>query len=128
MRGSVSHTAITVSVPGHSQANCHFHLHTLALMPAWTPQSCSTAIPDHPTARSRRDGDVFLGRDTLLERLVAVKFIAAPDPTERHPAALPPRGRAIARPSHPNVVCIYRREADGHPYPRVGVRPWLGEA
>jgi len=56
-------------------------------------------------------GQVFLARDTLLDRLVAVKFIATPggrepDPTAR--ARFFQEARAIARLQHPNVVAIHR--------------------
>jgi formylglycine-generating enzyme required for sulfatase activity len=62
-------------------------------------------------------GRVFLGQDLLLERPVAVKFIATVDPDERHRQRFLLEGRAIARLSHPNVVAIHRvGEVQGHPY------------
>jgi eukaryotic-like serine/threonine-protein kinase len=62
-------------------------------------------------------GRVFLGQDLLLERPVAVKFIAAVNPDERHRERFLLEGRAIARLSHPNVVAIHRvGEVQGHPY------------
>jgi eukaryotic-like serine/threonine-protein kinase len=53
-------------------------------------------------------GQVFLAYDTLLERKVAVKFIAGkePDPALREQFFV--EARAIARLSHPNVVAIHR--------------------
>ena len=53
-------------------------------------------------------GQVYLAYDTLLERQVAVKFIARqePDPPLREQFFV--EARAIARLSHPNVVAIYR--------------------
>jgi serine/threonine protein kinase/formylglycine-generating enzyme required for sulfatase activity len=56
-------------------------------------------------------GQVYLARDTLLDRLVAVKFIATsvgsePDASAR--ARFFQEARAIARLQHPNVVAIYR--------------------
>ena len=53
-------------------------------------------------------GQVFLAYDTLLERKVAVKFIAGkePDPVLREQFFV--EARAIARLSHPNVVAIHR--------------------
>ena len=54
-------------------------------------------------------GQVFLAYDTLLERKVAVKFIAGkeePDPLLHEQFFV--EARAIARLSHPNVVAIYR--------------------
>src|SRR5215510_16537802 len=59
---------------------------------------------------------VYLARDLLLDRLVAVKFVhRATDPVAR--ARIIEEARAIARLSHPNVVAIYRvAELAGSPY------------
>src|ERR1043166_8595213 len=61
-------------------------------------------------------GEVYLARDALLDRPVAVKFVrAAADPEAR--ARFFTEARAIARLQHPNVVAIYRiAEVSGHPY------------
>jgi serine/threonine protein kinase/formylglycine-generating enzyme required for sulfatase activity len=61
-------------------------------------------------------GEVYLARDSLLDRPVAVKFVqAAEDPGAR--ARFFDEARAIARLQHPNVVAIYRvAEVAGHPY------------
>src|ERR1044071_9579109 len=61
-------------------------------------------------------GEVYLARDSLLDRAVAVKFVqAAEDPAAR--ARLFDEARAIARLQHPNVVAISRvTEVAGHPY------------
>jgi serine/threonine protein kinase/formylglycine-generating enzyme required for sulfatase activity len=61
-------------------------------------------------------GEVYLARDSLLDRPVAVKFVrAARDPVAR--ARFFDEARAIARLQHPNVVAIYRiAEVTGHPY------------
>ena len=60
-------------------------------------------------------GRVFLAQDTLLDRPVAIKFIADLDPEQPQGGVLPGlrdrffvEARAIARLSHPNVVAIYR--------------------
>jgi len=50
-------------------------------------------------------GEVWLGRDTFLDRPVAVKFIADPDDARRQRFIT--EGRAIARLVHPNVVVVY---------------------
>ncbi|HEX2686550.1 MAG TPA: serine/threonine-protein kinase, partial [Kofleriaceae bacterium] len=60
-------------------------------------------------------GQVYLAHDSLLDRLVAVKFVHAPDPAAR--ARFFEEARAIARLQHPNVVAIYRiAEIARHPY------------
>src|SRR5262245_66621334 len=61
-------------------------------------------------------GEVYLARDRLLDRPVAVKFVqAATDPVAREQFF--EEARAIARLQHPNVVAIYRiAEVDNHPY------------
>ncbi|AKQ69162.1 hypothetical protein A176_006074 [Myxococcus hansupus] len=65
-------------------------------------------------------GQVFLAQDTLLDRRVAVKFIATaqgllPDAAAR--ARFFQEARAIARLQHPNVVAIHRvGEVRGQPY------------
>ncbi|HSP78979.1 MAG TPA: serine/threonine-protein kinase, partial [Myxococcaceae bacterium] len=60
-------------------------------------------------------GRVYLARDTLLDRLVAVKFIR-----ELGPGALTRflvEARASARLQHPNVVTLYRvGQLENHPY------------
>ena len=62
-------------------------------------------------------GGVFLAQDTLLDRLVAVKFIASIAPDEAQRERFRTEARAIARVQHPNVVGIYRvGEVQGHPY------------
>ncbi|MBM7112019.1 protein kinase domain-containing protein [Archangium primigenium] len=63
-------------------------------------------------------GQVFLAQDTLLERLVAVKFIAPGQVSqEAARARFFQEARAIARLQHPNVVAIHRvGEARRWPY------------
>ncbi len=62
-------------------------------------------------------GHVYLGKDVLLERAVAIKFIAAADFNEALRVRFLAEGRAIARLSHPNVVAIHRvSEVEGRPY------------
>src|ERR1043165_3280433 len=61
-------------------------------------------------------GSVWLAKDTLLDRLVAVKFVAhAPDRRTRERFAI--EARVAARLSHSNVVTVHRyREIAGRPY------------
>ncbi|MFD3454118.1 serine/threonine-protein kinase [Streptomyces sp. NPDC058691] len=67
-------------------------------------------------------GVVWLARDELLGREVAVKEVIAPPgfderDTERLYARLEQEGRAAARVEHPNVVKVYDvAMADGHPW------------
>jgi serine/threonine protein kinase/formylglycine-generating enzyme required for sulfatase activity len=61
-------------------------------------------------------GAVYLARDLLLDRPVAVKFVRAAD-NPRARARFFHEARAIARLQHPNVIAIYRvAEVAGHPY------------
>lgn len=62
-------------------------------------------------------GRIYLAEDTLLDRPVAVKFIASvrPDATARQRFHV--EARALARLAHPNVVAVHRiGEVDGRPY------------
>ncbi len=62
-------------------------------------------------------GRVYLARDTVLDRPVAVKFIThiVPDAEDRERFLV--EARAVARVQHPNVVTIHRvGELENHPY------------
>ncbi|MBI5479127.1 MAG: serine/threonine protein kinase, partial [Deltaproteobacteria bacterium] len=62
-------------------------------------------------------GQVFLARDLLLDRLVAVKFIASLEPDSTARERFMVEARAVARLQHPNVVAVYRvGEVAGRPY------------
>jgi WD40 repeat protein/serine/threonine protein kinase len=62
-------------------------------------------------------GQIYVGHDTLLDRPVAIKFIASVDPDRVTRQRFLIEARAIARLQHPNVVAIYRvGEIDGRPY------------
>ncbi|RKH63704.1 serine/threonine protein kinase [Corallococcus llansteffanensis] len=62
-------------------------------------------------------GQIYLAEDTLLERHVAVKFVAMVRPDARARQRFQVEARAIARLSHPNVVAIHRvGDLDGRPY------------
>jgi len=62
-------------------------------------------------------GQVYLGRDVVLDRPVALKFTTQRDPSAPTRARFLREARAIARLSHPNVVGIFRiGEVEGRPY------------
>ncbi|XYI02509.1 protein kinase domain-containing protein [Sorangium sp. So ce1128] len=62
-------------------------------------------------------GSIYLAHDSLLDRPVAIKFIASvrPDALARQRFLI--EARALARLSHPNVVAVHRvGEVDDRPY------------
>ncbi len=60
-------------------------------------------------------GQVYLARDRLLDRLVAIKFITALEPEARERFVI--EARAAARIQHPNVVAVHRvGELNNRPY------------
>jgi serine/threonine protein kinase/formylglycine-generating enzyme required for sulfatase activity len=62
-------------------------------------------------------GRVYLAYDTLLDRSVAMKFIADVDPNSDARDRFLIEARAAARLQHPNVAAVYRvGELDGRPY------------
>jgi serine/threonine protein kinase/formylglycine-generating enzyme required for sulfatase activity len=62
-------------------------------------------------------GEVYLAHDTLLDRLVAVKFLHAMEPDSWERGQFLVEARAAARLSHPNVVTVYRvGEIDGRQF------------
>lgn len=84
---------------------------------AWTPPA---AFDEFRLVRMLGRGGmgvVYLARDTSLDRLVAIKFIAAGQPSEVARTHFATEARAIARLKHPNVVTVHRvGEIEGHPY------------
>ncbi len=66
---------------------------------------------DYEVVRPLADGamgTVYLGRDLLLDRPVALKFIAASNADPRAHERFLAEARALARLDHPNVVSVYR--------------------
>ncbi|WP_223631868.1 bifunctional serine/threonine-protein kinase/formylglycine-generating enzyme family protein [Corallococcus sp. EGB] len=85
--------------------------------PAWQPPA---AFGEYrlvqPLGRGAM-GEVYLAHDTVLDRLVAVKFIAGIAPDEMQRERFRTEARAIARVQHPNVVGIHRvGEVQERPY------------
>lgn len=89
----------------------------MTLPPSWTPPP---SIGEYQLVRligRGGMGQIYLAEDTLLERPVAVKFVAMIRPDERARQRFHVEARAAARLSHPNVVAIHRvGEHDGRPY------------
>lgn len=90
--------------------------HCLAMRPTFSPPS---EVAEYRIVRllgRGAMGQVYLAQDTLLDRLVAIKFIASePSPALRERFLV--EARAIARLHHPSVVSIYRvGEHAGRPY------------
>ncbi|HEX3476064.1 MAG TPA: protein kinase [Kofleriaceae bacterium] len=63
-------------------------------------------------------GQVWLAHDTVLDRLVAVKFIAEPPVHEAVRQRFLTEARAAARVQHPNIIAVYR-------VGEIGARPYL---
>ncbi|WP_437543791.1 alpha/beta fold hydrolase [Sorangium sp. So ce367] len=84
---------------------------------SWAPPS---AFDDYRVVRPLGRGgmgQVYLAHDEVLDRPVALKFVAADSPDPRTIERLRVEARAIARLQHPNVVAVYRiGEVRGRPY------------
>jgi formylglycine-generating enzyme required for sulfatase activity len=62
-------------------------------------------------------GTVYLAHDTVLDRQVAIKWIAMIEPSAAARSRFLLEARAIARLQHPNVASVYRvGQIDGRPY------------
>ncbi|WP_044986534.1 alpha/beta fold hydrolase [Sorangium cellulosum] len=83
----------------------------------WAPPS---AFDDYRVVRPLGRGgmgQVYLAHDEVLDRPVALKFVAADNPDPRTIERLRVEARAIARLQHPNVVAVFRiGEVRGRPY------------
>ncbi|WP_437965410.1 alpha/beta fold hydrolase [Sorangium sp. So ce260] len=83
----------------------------------WAPPS---AFDDYRVIRPLGRGgmgQVYLAHDEVLDRPVALKFVAADNPDPRTIERLRVEARAIARLQHPNVVAVFRiGEVRGRPY------------
>src|SRR5512144_1583452 len=63
-------------------------------------------------------GQVWLAHDTVLDRLVAVKFISALSADNEGRQRFLTEARAAARMQHPNIITVYR-------VGEIGSRPYL---
>lgn len=62
-------------------------------------------------------GAIYLARDTLLHRDVALKLLFSGDSDAQARSVFLQEARALARVAHPNVVAVYRvGEAEGDPF------------
>ncbi|PTL77062.1 SUMF1/EgtB/PvdO family nonheme iron enzyme [Vitiosangium sp. GDMCC 1.1324] len=88
-----------------------------ASAPEWEPPS---SFEEYRLIRSLGQGamgQVHLARDTLLDRLVAVKFLSGIAPDEGQRERFRNEARAVARLQHPNIVAVYRTgEVRRRPY------------
>ncbi len=85
--------------------------------PSWTPPEI---LGEYRLVREIGRGAmgyVYRYEDTLLDRPVAVKFIAQRRPDEAARRRFLTEARAVARLQHPNIVAVHRvGEVEGHPY------------
>lgn len=85
--------------------------------PSWTPPEILDEYRIVRLIGRGAMGNVYLAEDTLLDRHVAVKFIAQRRPDEAARQRFLAEARALARLQHPNVVAVHRAgEVQGHPY------------
>jgi len=63
-------------------------------------------------------GQVFLARDTMLDREVAVKVLSSPNPLSEDVARFEREAKALAALDHPNILSI-------HEFGRVGTMPYV---
>ena len=86
-------------------------------MHAWVPPAAFDGYRLVRPLGAGAMGRVYLGHDLLLDRPVAIKFIAAQDPDARRRERFLLEGRALAKLVHPNVVLTFRTgETEGQPY------------
>ncbi|MBK7076137.1 MAG: alpha/beta fold hydrolase [Myxococcales bacterium] len=84
---------------------------------AWTPPPRFDDLEILRPLGAGGMGSVYLAREAHLDRLVAVKFVAADTRDPHGVARFHVEARALARLQHPNVVAVYRLgEVDGRPY------------
>ncbi len=86
-------------------------------IPAWEPPATFDSFVVERPLGSGGMGHVYLGRDVMLDRAVALKFIASSKPSEEAKQRFLLEARSIAKLAHPNVVSVFRiGEVEGRPY------------
>lgn len=89
----------------------------MTLLKEWTPPE---EFDEYRVVQPLGEGGmgwVFLAHDTLLDRMVAVKFISSMEPNSESRERFLIEARAAARLQHPNVAAVYRvGELDSRPY------------
>jgi serine/threonine protein kinase len=84
---------------------------------AWTPPAAFDGFELRRLLGAGGMGVVYLAREVLLDRPVALKLIPDPDRSAHAIARFAIEVRALARVQHPNVVGVYRAgEVEGRPY------------
>lgn len=63
-------------------------------------------------------GQVFLARDTMLDRQVAVKVLSSPNPLGEEIARFEREAKALAALDHPNILSV-------HEFGRIGTMPYV---
>ncbi|MFO0578243.1 MAG: serine/threonine-protein kinase [Polyangia bacterium] len=80
------------------------------------PRQLEEFLIERPVGRGA-SGHVYLARDTVLDRAVAIKFLGGRQLGEHARRRFLVEARAIARLKHPSVVTVYRfGEWMGRPY------------
>lgn len=86
-------------------------------MNSWSPPNLFDEYELDRMLGEGQMGQVYLARDLVLERTVAIKFISAETLSETDRSRFLVEARATARIQHSNVAAIYRvGELDGRPY------------
>jgi len=84
---------------------------------AWSPPATFNTFNIKGLIGRGGMGVVYLADDTSLERRVALKFMASPQPDPRVRESFVTEARALARLQHANIVNVFSvGEVGGHPY------------
>ena len=72
-------------------------------VPGWEPPASFDSFAVERPLGAGGMGHVYLGRDTMLDRLVALKFIAQANPSEEMKQRFIIEARSIAKLAHPSI-------------------------